>query len=343
MGAITPQSLRPMRRLLSLATALLAAAPGAALAWGGTGHRIIGEAAMLALPAEAPAFLRTPQAAADVGELSREPDRIRGAGLLRDRDRDPGHFLDLDDDGKALGGPLLSALPPTRAEYETALRAVGQDGWKAGYLPYSIVEAYQKLAKDMAYWRALDAAEANPAWTAHRAWFAADRRRREALILASMGELSHYVGDGSQPLHVTVHFNGWGPYPNPGGYTTKPIHGPFEQEMVRATVTRTMVQAKMPAPVSCGCSVEKRVADYLTATSRQVVPLYELEKAGGLADGRGTALAVRQLAVGAAELRDLVMEAWKLSATETVGWKPVPVADIVAGKADAYAALYGVD
>jgi hypothetical protein len=36
-------------------------------------------------------------------------------------------------------------------------------------------------------------------------------------------------------------------------------------------------------------------------------------------------------------------DAWRLSATQTVGWKPVAVADVVAGKVDPYPALYGID
>jgi hypothetical protein len=184
-----------------LALAVLAVAfPSALFAWGNTGHRMLGEAAVRALPTEVPAFLRTAQAARDVGELSREPDRSKGSGKLHDSDRDPGHFVDLDDDGKVLGGPPMVPLAATRAEYETQLRVAGIDQWKAGYLPYSIVDRWQQLTTDFAYWRVLKAAEANPKWRAHRAWFKEDRARREALILKDLGELSHFVGDGSQPL-----------------------------------------------------------------------------------------------------------------------------------------------
>src|SRR5258706_5106219 len=153
-----------MKRFASLAivAALMSLTPGSVFAWGSSGHRFIGEAAMRALPAETPAFLRTPQAAVDVGEYSREPDRSKGAGRVHDNDRDPGHFLDLSDDGTALGGPKLSALPATRAEYDTAFRAVGQDSWKAGYLPYSIIDRYEQLAKDLAYWRGVGAAPGPP-------------------------------------------------------------------------------------------------------------------------------------------------------------------------------------
>jgi len=341
-----------MKRLARLAAAVSAVAltalvPNSVLAWGSTGHRFIGELAMKALPAELPAFLHTPQAALDVGEYSREPDRSKGAGRVHDADRDPGHFLDLNDDGTVLGGPPLAALPSTRAEFDAAVRKAGADSWKSGYLPYSIIDRWEQLARSMAYWRVLSAAEANPAWSAHRAFFAADRRRREAQILVTIGELSHFVGDGSQPLHVTVHFNGWGDFPNPDGYTTAKIHGPFESDLVQAQVTEAMVAARMTPPRDCHCALPKEVGDYLAATGALVVPLYKLEKAGGLANGdpRGTAFAADRIAVGASELRDLIAEAWRVSAAQTLGYKPnaVSVADVVAGKTDPYAMLYGID
>jgi hypothetical protein len=335
-----------MKRLVPLAIlAALSAVPSSALAWGNTGHRIVGEAAMRALPDEVPAFLRTPQAASDVGELSREPDRSKGAGKIHDSDRDPGHFVDLDDDGRILAGPRLDALPPTRAEYETALRAAGQDSWKAGYLPYSIVDRRQQLALDFAYWRVLVAAEANPAWAAHRAWFEADRKRREALILTTLGALSHFVGDGSQPLHVSSHYNGWGAYPNPKGYSAARLHGPYESDLVQATVKPAEVQARVAPLKLCTCAPEQRTVDYLLATGRLVIPFYEMEKAGGLnpGDPRGTAMATEQLAAGASELRDVVVESWRASEGMKVGWRPVAVADVVAGRVDPWSALYGID
>jgi hypothetical protein len=336
-----------MKRLapIALVAALALAVPNSVFAWGSTGHRFIGEAAMKSLPAELPTFLHTPQAVIDVGEYSREPDRGKGAGREHDSDRDPAHFLDLSDDGTVLGGPTLAALPATRAEFDAAERKAGADSWKSGYLPYSIVDRWEQLAKDFAYWRVLSAAEANPTWKEHKAFFTADRRRREGQILVTIGELSHFVGDGSQPLHVTVHFNGWGDFPNPGGYTTAKIHSPFESDLVQASVTEAGVMAKMLPPKDCKCALQKRVTDYLAATGALVVPLYQLEKAGGLAPGdpRGPAFATQQIAVGASELRDLIVEAWGVSANETVGYKPVSVADVIAGKVDPYLGLYGID
>jgi hypothetical protein len=239
----------------------------------------------------------------------------------------------------------MAPLAATRADYETQLRAAGIDQWQAGYLPYSIIDRWQQLTTDFAYWRILKAAEVNPAWKANRAWFAQDRARREALILKDIGELSHFVGDGSQPLHVTAHYNGWGDYPNPNGYTTARVHGPFESDLVRETVTPQAVAAKLSPPMGSDTPIDRQVAVYLTTTAEYVIPFYEMEKAGGLTpgDARGTQFAVARMAAGASELRDLVVEAWRASLERQVGWKPVAVKDVIAGKVDPYPALYGID
>jgi hypothetical protein len=300
---------------------------------------------MRALPPEIPAFLRSRQVALDMGELARELDRSKDSGRVHDADRDPGHFVDVEDDGRILGGPALGALPPTRADYETALRAAGRDSWDAGYLPYSIVDREQQLAKDFAYWRVLAAAEKNPRWRRHRGWFAQDRRRREGLTMATLGDLAHLVGDGSQPLHVSAHYNGWGSYPNPQGYTNAKVHGPFEGAFVRDNVRPQDVAARMAAPAPSKAPFERQVAEYLAATNRTVEPFYSLEKTGAFrgSDPRGVAFAVDRLAAGASELRDLIVAAWRASAAEKVGWLPISVADVETGKVDPYDALYGAD
>jgi len=150
----------PLRRAVVAAacTAWVLAAPHSTLAWGATGHRMIGRLAIETLPADLPEFLRDRAAVEAVGELAREPDRWKDSGRIHDADRDPGHFLDLDDGGKVVGGPDLAAMPATRAYYDAALRRVGYDSWRAGYLPYSIVDGWQQLTKDFAYWRAETAA-----------------------------------------------------------------------------------------------------------------------------------------------------------------------------------------
>src|SRR6202012_401787 len=63
-----------------------------------------------------------------------------------------------------------------------------------------------------------------------------DTKPVEAAILFYSAWLGHYVGDGSQPLHVTIQYNGW-TGPNPHGYTTEHrIHAQFESVFVSANV-----------------------------------------------------------------------------------------------------------
>jgi hypothetical protein len=347
---MTP-SVRSLGRFsVSLALAAALAAPaGPALAWGAWGHRLVGVVAARSLPSDTPAFLRTPDAVAAIGEYAREPDRWKGSGKVHDTDRDAAHFLDLDDEGRMYGGPkfTVETLPPTRADYETALRQAGQDGWKAGYLPYSIIDGYQQLVKDFTYWRILKAVSRTEKNRTKRAYYVADLKRREALLLRDLGVWAHYVGDGSQPLHVSVHYNGWGDYPNPNGYTqSRATHGNFEGPLVKALAVESEVKALVPAYRDCGCSIETRTVTYLTTTASYVEPLYQLEKQGGLvaADPRAKALVDQRLAAGAAELRDLVVDAWKASAKGTIGYRPETSVDqVLSGAADPWNDLYGKD
>jgi hypothetical protein len=333
----------------ALAAALLVSLgwTGQALAWGSTGHRLVAQAAIEALPASLPAFMRTAEFATDVAEIAREPDRSRKAGRVHDNARDPAHFVDADLDGKTPGGLALDALPPTREDYDTALRVAGSNSWKAGYLPYAIIDGWQQLVKDMALWRADAAGERLTADADHKAWLAADRARRERLIRSDLGMWSHFVGDGSYPLHVTVHYDGWGQGPNPNGYTLAHVHVPLEGPFVAAHVTLAAVKAKMTPLSDCQCAVEAKTGAYLMAGVKLVEPFYALEKQGGFApaDPRGAAFMTDRIAFGADELRDLIVMAWTASASMGVGYpSTITAADVEAGKvADPYLMLHGDD
>ncbi len=219
-----PKQARMLKGVVATVAACLCVtlvAPETALAWGASGHRLIGEIASRALPLEVPEFLRTPEAARQIGEVSREPDRSKGSGEPHDSDADPAHHINVGDDLKAGRGPSLSALPPNREAYDTALRAAGSDEYRAGYLPYAIADAWEQLSTDLAYWRA-DIAGAKYATTpSDRTWFLKDQYVREGLTIRDLGFLSHFVGDGSQPMHVSVHFDGWGNFPNPQNFATE--------------------------------------------------------------------------------------------------------------------------
>jgi hypothetical protein len=337
-------SLRITLGALAFAGAALAAA--SALAWGATGHRMIGVLAVQALPAELPAFLRTPEAAQRIGELAREPDRWKSSGQVHDSDRDPAHFINLDDQGLTEAGMALDALPPTHGDYEAAAAVAGRDLSHLGYLPYALEDGFQQLAKDFAYWRVDKAAVRLAADPRRRAWFERDAAAREELILRDLGVFAHYVGDASQPLHVTVHYNGWGPGPNPEGFANgRTTHADFEGAFVRANLAPQSVRARMTPFHDCRCDLDERIRFYLLATHAKVEPFYRLEKAGGFRGGdqRGVDFAAERLAAGASELRDLIVLAWRASSGVGVGYPQVTVRDVEAGRVDPYDALYGKD
>jgi hypothetical protein len=326
-----------MRQLMAIAVALggLSIVPTRApLAWGATGHEWISGIAIEALPDEVPGFIRTPEAAANVALLGRDLDRSKGAGAAHDRERDPGHYVDLADDGSVFGLPL-NTLPETREAYDTALRTKGVTQYKAGYLPYAIVDGWQQLRKDFAYWRA-DIVGAKTAVEADdRAWFERDRALREMLIIRDLGVWSHYVGDASQPLHVSIHFNGWGDLPNHQGFTKSiRLHAHFEGEFVRANLDRAAVQRAVAVYKDCGCKIEERTRMLLLESQAMVVPLYDLEKRHGFYKGNaeGIEFTTARLAAGSSALRDFIIDAWRASADMGVGYPVINVRDIESGQ-----------
>ncbi len=332
---------------LAVGLTVLCAATGAH-AWGASGHRWIGRAALGALPADLPAFLRTARAADQVGELAREPDRSKGAGQPHDADGDPGHYVDIDDAGHVFDahGPALADLPRSRADYDLALGRAGIDPAKAGWLPYSIEDGYQQLVEDFTYWRIETALLARPTLPAREhAWYAADLELRQALLMRDLGVWAHYVGDGSQPMHASIHYNGWGDFPNPRGHTQDHIHAPFEGPYVRDQLSEGAVAGAMRPLAHCGPTIQACTADYLQATQARTEPLYALWDAGGFKPGdpRGRAFTLERVAAGAAELRDLIVKAWNASATGSIGRPPLRVRDVEAGAFVPFGALYGDD
>ena len=331
-------------------------APSQALAWGHTGHVMISQLAAQGLPADVPAFVRNMSAVREIGELGPEPDiskstgnitsgtypNIRTAGTIHDFERDPGHYIDLQDDGLVLGGVRFAPLYSSRRDFDTAVRASttltapNNTMYFTGYLPYEIADGWYQIRKDFAWIRAYTAAIANPGTSAaNKAVFQYQLQLRQILTLRDIGVWSHYVADGSQPMHVSVHFNGWGNYPNPNNYTTAPIHAPFEGSYVKANVTSAMVAAKIAPYRNCSCSIETRITDYLGATLATIDETYQFADATNLyanPNAAATDFIAARLAASAGELRDQITDAWRQSANVTVGYPLIPVSAIEAGQ-----------
>jgi hypothetical protein len=295
--------------ILIVAAALLAALPKAAFAWESEGHRIINRLAASTLPDDVPAFLRTPAAINEIEYLGPEPDRWRSpAEQELSSAQAPEHFIDLE------LADALGPLPHKRLDFEAKVFAAGQRPEKIGLQPWEADEVWERLKAAMRQYRVMHAA-------------GEDTTPVEAAIIFYAGWLGHYVGDASQPLHVTVQYNGW-TGPNPNGYTTShQIHHIFEGPFVAANIHASDVQPVMtPAKAIHGDMFDAYVA-YIRTTATCVEKVYQFEKAGGFA-GAGTpesrSFTASRLAAGASMLRDMIYSAWIDSAQ--------PVQDPYAGK-----------
>ncbi len=275
------------------------AQPPAAHAWGSGGHKLINKLAASSLPADVPAFLHSPAAIAEIEYLGPEPDRWRSpAEPELVAAQAPEHFIDME------LADALGPLPHRRLGFEAKVFAAGQRPEKIGLQPWVTDEVWERLKSSMREYRKLSAAKQ-------------DTRPVEQAILFYAGWLGHYVGDGSQPLHTTIQYNGW-TGPNPNGYTTEHrIHSQFESPFVEANMHEAEVRATMtPVKAIEGDMFDAYVA-YLRNTKSYTEKVYQLEKVGGFV-GAGTAesreFTAARLGAGASMLRDMIYTAWLESA-----------------------------
>jgi len=282
-----------------------------AFGWGSDGHMLINRLAGTALPADVPAFLRTPAALDALEYYGPEPDRWRSpAEPELNAAQAPEHFIDLE------YADLIGPLPRRRYDFIRALAAAQAahpnlplTPEKVGLQPYVTDEVFERLESAFRDYRALVAARQ-------------DTKPSEAEIIFLAGWLGHYVGDGSQPLHTTIQYNGW-VGPNPHGYTTDHrIHAQFETAFVHANVKPADVA---PLVATAKPTVLKDVfADYLIYlrhSNSLVEQTYQLDKQDaftGAGTPAGKAFVDQQLAAGAIELRNMIYTAWVKSA------EPVP-------------------
>jgi hypothetical protein len=265
---------------------------------------MINQLAAAALPEDVPEFLRSKSAQEAMAYYAPHPDDWRNeeprealyATLV------PEHDLDIE--WADLAGPL----PRYRYEYIAALEAaqaahpeVKLTPQAVGLLPYSSFEHYEMLKSAMRdYRRALAAKQ--------------DTKAAEAEIVVLAGFLGHFVGDGSQPLHMTYRYNGW-VGPNPNGYTTdNKIHARFEGDYVHYNIKAADV-----APLVAGTKpqvlgdVFEEYVKYLRHTNSLAEKVYQLDKEGGFTDAgtpESKAFTEQQLAAGAIELRNMIYTAW---------------------------------
>ena len=320
-------------------------------AWGNEGHTWINEVAALKQPAKGPnampAFFRN--ASARLAWLGPEPDRWRNQNsepeLKYSQEAD--HFIDMERLPADFGEYPSDRYRFIKKLYE--LRAAKLAGGasqkeadellpeRVGMQPYITMEVYERLRVAFREYRHTQAdiaafessmAPKSARKKSIKRFDDADRAKLHGIennIILYAGWLGHYVADGSQPLHASVHYDGW-TGPNPNGYVTAHgIHSQFETKFVKDNFT----ERGFADDVHEATQLKDPRADYiayLKESNSLVESLYKLEKTGAFADKgtpEGREFVKQRLAAGAQMLANLWYTAWMESAVDP----PDPYAD----------------
>lgn len=284
--------------------------PALASGWGDAGHTTINRVAVEKIPADMPRFLKA--ASGHITWLGPEPDRWR-SDLEKplSNAQAPDHFIDLE------SLDWLKPLPPDRyrfiqAVYEYRARHPQADvptPEKIGFQPYITIEVFDRLKVAFREYRQAQAVQSSTA-------------DAEADAIFYAGWLGHYVGDGSNPMHTSIQYNGW-VGPNPKGFSTAHnVHAKMETAFVNANPEVTHIEGLVGKPKHLQHPFEDYIA-YLRDSQSRIERAYELEKEGGF-DGRGTPesreFIRQQLGRGAQMLVNLWYTAWIDSAIEPEPW-----------------------
>lgn len=246
--------------MAALAGILLGLGSGNALAWDYEGHRIVNQLALAAMPSDFAPFTREAAARERIAFLAGEPDRWRNTS-----DRPVKHAASLDHyfdyEQIAMAGMDPAKLPDTRYGFAAAFaagrkahlavfpaidpakNADGSAEWP-GFAPWTIAESYGKLKAAFSYLKVFEELGTPE-----------EIRNARENIIGLMGVMGHYVGDCAQPLHLTIHHNGW-VGDNPKGYTRWPgfhawIDGGFiDKAGIRSEPLQARVGAAQVIPLT---------------------------------------------------------------------------------------------
>ncbi len=299
---------KPLLALSIIAAAVLL--PTLAPGWGSVGHVTINQTAAEKIPADMPQFLKA--ASGHIAWLGPEPDRWR-SDLEKplSEAQAPDHEINLED------VDWLKPLPPDRYRFIQAVyeyRAQHPEAGvpppeRIGFQPYITIEVFDRLKVAFREYRYAKA-EGRSTGDA------------EANAIFYAGWLGHYVGDGSNPMHTSIQYNGW-VGPNPKGYTTAhDVHSKMETGFVNANPEVTHIADLMHAPRHLDHPFEDYVA-YLRESRSKIEQAYAFEKVCGF-DGKGTResreFIRQQLGRGSQMLLNLWYTAWIDSAKEPEPW-----------------------
>ncbi len=310
-----------------------------AYGWDYEGHRTVNALALASLPADFPAFVREPANAERIAFLAGEPDRWRNVpdAIMRQSGGSwTDHFLDVEQLAEA--GLDATKVPSLRYDFVVqfaAGRAAHPENFPPidpakntdhtrewpGFAPWAIAEYYGKLKSAFSYLKVYEEL-GTPEEIANA----------RANILYVMGVMGHYVGDCAQPLHTTVHHNGW-VGANPNNYTKwSGFHSWVDGGFVaKSGINLAGLTSQVgPAPaLGLAPSADGRdplfmaVMDYVLATQKLVEPLYALEKTGALkpevaaTSVEGRKFFEERFLAGGRMLGSLWLTAWKQAGPDT--------------------------
>jgi hypothetical protein len=317
----------------------LFASPSVLQAWDYAGHRIVNQLALRALPGDFPAFVREPANAERIAFLSGEPDRWRNVPDLAMKHSGGSwsdHFCDLEQIPQA--GLDFAKLPSLRYDFilqfaagrathpenfppiDPAKNADHTREWP-GFAPWAIAEYHAKVKSAFAYLKVFEEL-GTPVEIANA----------QANAIYVMGVMGHYVGDCAQPLHTTIHHNGW-VGPNPQEYTTvSGIHSWIDGGFIsKAGITLDELVPRLTPAAALPLAPRRdrrdplfvAVLDYLLAQHKLVEPLYALDKAGKFRienappTAEGRAFISGQLLKGGEMLAALWITAWRDTPPDT--------------------------
>jgi hypothetical protein len=320
--------LNAMKKLLLLA-GLFTLVGQSVFAWDYEGHRLVNELGLASLPKDFPAFALTSEAQDRIAFLAGEPDRWRNTQSLELKNANgPDHYIDLED--LSLYELKPETLPPLRYDFMAQIARVRAahpekfppiDASKdadhtrelSGFLPYTMTEYFAKLKSEFSYLKAFESAGGTPVEIANA----------KENIIYTMGVMGHFYGDAAQPLHTTMHFNGW-VGPNPNHYTTDThfhslIDGGYIFKAGIEADLDAMKKKMRPAQILSFAQADQvfpTIVSFIVEQNKQVEPVYQLEKdhkfsAEGEIGMRGKPLIEGQLMKGGQFLADIWYTAWQ--------------------------------
>ena len=200
--------------------------------WGDNGHKTITLFAMRNLPSE---MKISDKMKSDIIDHCVDPD------YRKDMDKSEGakHFIDIDTYKEFLNGKMITSLDSLKGLYgEQNVVKEGVLPWATEYTFYKLIDAFK--AKD----------------------------RNKIVLYAS--DLAHYVGDGHQPLHATMNYNGQ-------MSSQKGIHFRYEIDMIDNNLKE--IEAKYVAyrPVYVK-DIRSYIFDYITEANDYIELILAADK-----------------------------------------------------------------